>query len=152
MAYITANGIYSFEGFIGSILFLYFIPWVPYLSLYCYFFPFLLLTNHSFSIFPFHVWWSFPIFSDVGLFISSFPVFPPAHVFYEGLTKGFTTQGAYSSLFSLFIFAYSLFFVYFSPSDHCLWLLATPCNDFFLTHNETFEVVCEEVNSFFLKE
>jgi len=118
---------------------------VPYLSPYCCAFPFLFLTNGSFSTSPFPVWWSFLIFSDVGLFISAFPFLPPARVFYKGL-RGLVFKGL-ALLYQVY-----LFFAYFSPSDHCLCPLATLCNDFFFTHSETFEVLCEEVNSCYLKE
>lgn len=43
-------------------------------------------------------------------------------------------------LFKLFILCPFLRLFFFFSSDHCLWPLAAPSNDFFLTHSETFEV------------
>lgn len=94
-------------------------PWMPYHSPYCYVFPFLLLRNSSFSMSPFPVWRSFPIFSNVGLFISAFPFFPQAHIFSKGLR-------VYHSRDLTLLYSVYLFFAYFSPSDHCLWPLTFP--------------------------
>lgn len=120
-------------------------PWVPYLPSYCYVFPFIFLKICSFSISPFPLW-SFPIFSDVVLFIPTYPVRNLAHTFYKDLTKGWLFSRG-----SQFFIQYIYSFAYFSPLSHSLCHLVTPCNDFFLTHSETFEVVCGKVNSFYLK-
>lgn len=104
--------------------------------------------NSSFSI-PVPAWWSFPVFSGVGFLISAFPVLLPAHIFCTDLSKGLTAQGFYSFLH---IICSLPIFGSFSPSDHCLWPLSAHNNDFFLTHSEGFEVVYEQVNSFYIKE
>lgn len=91
-----------FEGFIANILFLYDLlqcltsPLNAMPSYFC--------SLHSpFSISPFVR--GAPFQFSV-MWVSSFQPYQlprPAHVFYKGLAKGFTIQGAYSSLFSLFV-------------------------------------------------
>lgn len=145
MAYITADDLCSFEGFIANILFLYDL-------LQCPTSPLNAMPSHfcSLQAVPFpclHFLCGAPFQFSV-MWVSSFQPyqFPrPARVFYKGLRD---------LLFKGLTLPYSVYlvFAYFSPLDHCLWPLVTPCNDFFLTLSETFEVVCEEVNSFYLKE
>lgn len=119
MAYITADGIYSFEGFTGDILF-------HYNLLECSTSPLIAISSHfcSLQTIPFpslHFLCGGPFQFSV-MWTSSFQPsqFPhaPAHAFYKGLTKRFTIQEAYSSLFSLFIFACSL-------CSDCFFLLQT---------------------------